>query len=979
MILKTAIGNRLIHLPTRLVGAACLWLGASVSAIAEVDFARDIRPILNAKCTECHGGVKAAGDVSFIYQEQVINFEGDSGYPVVKPGDTKESELFYRITTDDPDEAMPPREDHPPLSKDEIALIKQWIEEGAEWSDHWAFVPPRRPQVPRTKFEASANNDIDRFLFHRLEQKGWQPGSADTPGRLLRRLHLALTGLPPSLEEIDAFQKNHAAGADAAVEAVVDDLLARPAFGERWAAMWLDLVRYADSGGLGQDQRRTIWAYRDWVVRAFNNDLPFDQFTIRQLAGDLLPEAGIDELVATACQRNTQTNNEGGTDDETFRMEAVIDRVNTTWQTWGSVTFGCVQCHDHPYDPIRMTEYYQFMDFFNNSADSDLPNEAPVLRVPNDPSRYAEAEQLSGEIFSAKRTIWNHGTELKAAADWCPVEEMTVNAQNGTRYVVAKSATGVGAEFHTVGTVQAKTHTRIEVPATAFDSKAVTALSLSVLPLDPEAARSDPEWGFVIEKTELNLVDANGKQTPVALRHSVPDVPWMPTDPWGMIGADGRSWGADSRIHHQRDLVLVPAAPVSVPEGGKLVLYFHCNKSGHGHPMVMKRGRLATSADPRWTQLAAPDGELAGLVKQVGATVKKFKQIPGTTVPILQKRQQAIARPTHLFARGNMLEKEDLVSAGLPSSLTAVAPMPGRERNGNSRPDRLAMARWWVSETHPLTARVFVNRLWEQLFGVGIVPTLEDFGSSGEKPTHPELLDYLALRFQKDHAWSIKTTVREMVLSHAFRQSNRISPELAGADPDNRYLARGPRLRLSAEQVRDQALALSGLLSDKIGGPPVHPPIPEGVWRPFEAGDKWDTPKPTDQDRYRRSIYTYLKRSIPYPTFATFDAPSREFCTPRRLKSNTPLQALVTLNDAAFFECAEELGKRIGSDEFSGTTAQRLSRAHLLATGRQPGEKRLAELTALYEHAHQSSQGDNAAAWTVLAQLLLNLDETLTY
>ena len=949
--------------------ASLATLSAGVVTAAEIDFARDIRPILNAKCTECHGGVKAAGDVSFVYKDQVIHYEGDSGYPVVKPGDLEESELIYRITTDDADEKMPPPEDHPPLSEKEIALIKQWIEEGAEWKDHWAFVPPRQPEVPSTKFEESAHNDIDRFLFSTLEEKGWQPSPAEAPGRLLRRLHLALVGLPPSLEELDAFENASAEDPDAAVEAAVDDLLARPAFGERWAAMWLDLVRYADSGGLGQDQKRTIWTYRDWVVRAFNGDLPFDEFTVKQLAGDLLPEPTIDDFIATACQRNTQTNDEGGTDDETFRVEAVIDRVNTAWQTWGSVTFGCVQCHDHPYDPIRMTEYYEFMDFYNNSADSDLPNEAPTLRVPNDPAQFAEAAKLRTRVLDTREKAHALSQARIAETEWKPITELTAAAQNDTMYGVETLDASQGAEFHTVGTVQAGSHTILTVSGNALGGKPVTALKLSVFPHDPETAKHSPEWGFQIAKTEARIETAEGKKLPVKFRLSLPDVAWMPTNPWGAIAGDGGGWGADSRIHHRRDLVLIPAEPIDLSEGAKLVLHFHCNKTGHGHPMVMKRGRLAVSADAKWTNWGS-DGEFAALQKQISADRSALEKIGGTTVPVLLDRPDTIARPTHLFARGNMLDKEDQVHAGLPASLTAVAPVK------ETAPSRLDMARWWVSDSHPLTARVFVNRLWEQLFGVGIVPTLEDFGSSGEKPTHPELLDYLALRFQQDHDWSTKKILRDLVLSHAFRQSNRITPELAEQDPDNRYLARGPRLRLTAEQVRDHALAVSGLLSEKVGGPPVHPPIPEGVWKPFQGGDKWSTPAVGEDDRYRRSLYTYTKRSIPYPTFATFDAPSREFCNPRRLTSNTPLQALVTLNDAAFVECAETLGQRIGT-EFPGDTGAKLARAHFLVTGRDPGAERLAEMTSLFDSVKKSES--ETVAFAVLAQLLLNLDETLSY
>lgn len=952
-----------LYCPVSLVGVSLL---AGV-ADASVDFARDIQPILNANCVECHGGVKAAGGVSFVYEERVINAEGKSGGIVVKPGDPEESEMVYRITTDDEDDRMPPPDEHPALSDSQIKLITEWIQSGAQWSGHWAFEPPSMPPVPESRFAELATGEIDRFLFSRLEQEGLTPSPVEEPGRLLRRLHLGLTGLPPTLKEFEAFEAAFASDADRAIEAAVDALLERPAFGERWATMWLDLVRYADSGGLGQDQRRTIWAYRDWVVRALNEDMPFDQFTIKQLAGDLLPRPTLDDLIATACQRNTQTNDEGGTDDEQFRVEAVVDRINTTWQTWGSVTFGCVQCHDHPYDPIRNEEYYRFMAFYNNTADSDLENDGPLVEVPDEPGRFKEVTALRERILELKEAVWESGMDLRDASEWRGLKGIEVKANNSTRYTVVGKPSH--DEFHTVGTVETKTHTLIEVPAMSAGSKPISALQLTVLPRNPDTAVQNSEWGFLIDDLEAWIVDENGVEIPICFQESVSDVPWLPTDPMKVIGPNGEGWGADSRIHYGRKLILIPEQPVALEEGERLTLHIHCNKTGHGsHPMAIKRGRLEVSSDPRWTDWAIADTEVHSWKRELVQAAKRLSEIPGTTVPIMLNRPERLARPTHIFERGNVLEKGDPVFTGLPASFTETVPSP-------DSPDRLDMAHWWVSENHPLTARVFVNRLWEQLFGVGIVPTLEDFGSSGEKPTHPELLDYLAVRFQKDHSWSVKAILREMVLSHAYRQTSRMTSEHLHRDPDNRLLARGPRLRLTAEMVRDQALAVSGLLSTKIGGPPVHPPLPEGVWRPFLSRDEWDTPDPGDEDRYRRSLYTYVKRSIPFPTFAAFDAPSREFCTPRRLSSNTPLQALVTLNDTVFVECAEALGDRIDS-ELAKDPDRSLAQAYQLVTGRIADADTIAELYQLYEDSKEQSP---AYAWTTVAQVLLNLDETFTF
>jgi len=700
---------------TLLLSLAPLW--------AEVDFSRDIRPILNAKCTECHGGVKQAGGVSFVYREQVIGFtDTDSGYPVVTPGDTENSELIYRITTDDEDDRMPPAKDHAPLSADEKKLLKEWVESGAGWTDHWAFVPPTQPKVPQPKSQGEVRTNIDRFLFTRLESEELKPAAMAEPGRILRRLSLGLTGLPPTLEELDAFEAAFAKDPDATLSRTVDDLLSRPAFGERWASMWLDLVRYADSQGLGQDGKRVIWKYRDWVVDAFNRDLPFDEFTLKQLAGDLLPQPTMDDLIATACQRNTQTNNEGGTDDEEFRVEAVIDRVNTTWQTWGAMTFGCVQCHDHPYDPIRNTEYYRFFSYFNNSADSDLSNDAPLLKVPQDAKDMARAAELDAEILALKRKLWEPGIELRDQADWKAVRKLQVDATNSAEYAVEVKPER--DEFHTVGTVPTGVGTIIKTTDLPANT---TALKLTVLPHHPETAIHSPEWGFVISKLEANLVTAEGEKSPVKFMASVPDVPWMPANPMGDIAADGRGWGADSRIHQARELVLVPETPLTLAEGSRLELTVTCSKTGHGHPMVIKRGYLEASTDQGWAAISPNSSDLRPHKVALAEAKKARDAIKTVTLPVMGERPSQISRPTYTFIRGNTMEKGEAVDAGLPASFVGDA--------AGDFETRLDMAKWWIDPKNPLTARVYVNRVWAQLFGRGLVDTVEDFGTQGSLPS----------------------------------------------------------------------------------------------------------------------------------------------------------------------------------------------------------------------------------------------------
>ena len=953
--------------------AAAVGLAGIIPASAEVDFARDIRPILNAKCTGCHGGVKQAGGVSFVYKDQVIGFEGDSGNQVVVAGDLDQSELYYRITTDDEDDAMPPRDEHPEgLSDSEKQLIRDWISEGAEWSGHWSFEPLVMPKIPATRKGKTA---IDHFVLAKLEKEELPPSPQAPAGRLLRRLSLDLTGLPPTLEALDTFEVAFEKSPNEAVKKVIDELLSRPAFGEKWATMWLDLVRYADSRGLGLDDRRTIWPYRDWVINAFNEDMPFDQFTIKQLAGDLLPNPTIDDLIATAAHRNTQTNKEGGTDDEEFRVEAIVDRVNTTWQTWGSITFGCTQCHDHPYEAFRNEEYYEFMAFFNNTADCDLNNDEPLMGVPKDRSLDEKAVKLDRSIATAKQQVWEKGHGLIAKTDWAPTEKLEVSTNNQTRYVVEQAN---GRErFTTQGTVERGPVLTVQSSIPKGISS-ITAVRLTVQPKNAEKALKDSEWGFKIDKMQADMIAADGTERPIFFQLSVADVPALPHDPLIEIKADGTGFTAYTRIHHQREIVLVPSQPIPVSDS-QLRLQISCNGVALGaFPIVIKQGYLDVTGDSQWSDLAS-DREHKAAHKAILAQVAERKKIPSIQIPVTRDRPQQIARPTHVFGRGKFLEKGARVTSGFPSSI----PSPKEDE-----PNRLTMAKWWASPQHPLTSRVFVNRIWERLFGTGLAATLEDFGSSGEKPSHPELLDYLAVRFQDDHAWSMKSIIREIISSATYQQSAITSPTALERDPSNRLLSHGPRNRLPAETIRDQALAVSGLITNQVGGEPVHPPIPDGVWKPFSSGDKWTTPETGDDNRYRRAIYTYAKRSIPYPTFATFDAPSREFCTPRRLSSNTPLQALTMLNDEVFSEAAKGLARRM-KYETEGDVSTKLSTGYRIVSAREPSPEKLQELVNLFSNLESQYNSQpklkegmagtaDGAAFTIVAQILLNLDEVLS-
>lgn len=946
-------------------------LSLAGSAMAEVDFANEVRPILNEHCTACHGGVKEAGDVSFIYREKALG-KGDSGKSVIVPGDPDASEMIVRILSTDPDEVMPKPEHGPPLAAEEVATLRQWIKEGAEWGEHWAFTSPEKHTAPKVKQTDWPQNGVDPFTLARLEAEGLKPSEPADRAALLRRVSLDLTGLPPTPAEIDAFLADESKDAYAKQ---VDRLLASPRFGERWASVWMDLARYADSEGLGVDRRRSVWKYRDWLIDSFNKDLPFDEFTIHQLAGDLLPDATLEQKIATTFHRLTQSNNEGGTDDEEFRVAAVIDRVNTTWEVWQGVTMGCVQCHSHPYDPIEFGEFYQFTEFFNQTIDADLSEDYPVLSVPLDSARNAEVNALHRRIEKAEQELHAIRQELRSQTQWTWPAGMTAEGDK-TKLSVVKHE-GI-EEYRTVGNVTQGSTFKLGIPV-AEDLGTLTALRVEFWPDDPETAAHTPEWGADLRQIKLHLVGPE-RETEVPLAEIIADEAHPLFNPNASLTGKGRGWGTYSKTFGPRHAIVLPKEPIDLPAGATLRVTMRQGGSIlASFPMVSERGRVAITNADSWAAHRS-DPRVVALQKEIADARTKLKAIPTTTVPVMKERDPAFARSTHQFIRGNWLEKGEVVEqAGTPGILP-----PLKARDG--KPDRLDMARWIASADNPLTARVAVNRFWLELFGVGIVPTPEDFGSAGEKPTHRELLDTLAVRFTDEMGWSVKSLLRELVTSATYQQSAVTPADLAKRDPDNRLLARGPRQRLTAEMVRDHALAASGLVHHQTGGAPTHPPIPGGVWKPFSS-DKWDTPKEGSPDRYRRSVYTYWKRSIPFPLFITFDAPPRELCSKRRIVSNTPLQALAVLNDPAFHECAKSLA-RVMKYDTEGSLEEKLAAGYRRATSREATPARIDDLRALFNELVASYEKDpttmkemagtpDGAAFTVVASVLLNLDEAL--
>ncbi|MEZ5326837.1 MAG: PSD1 and planctomycete cytochrome C domain-containing protein [Verrucomicrobiales bacterium] len=934
----------------------------------KIQFNEDIRPVLNKHCVSCHGGVKKAGNLSFLARHSALA-KGKSGLHAIIPGDAANSHILERIVSPDPDEHMPPVEHGPALSAEEVATLRQWIAEGAEWQNHWAFEPPLSAAPPDVSDPGWCQTPIDQFVLHRLDEEGLKPSPQADNATLLRRLCFDLTGLPPTIEQLDRFLAD--TRKDAFANAV-DELLDAPEFGERWAAMWLDLARYADSEGLGVDSRRDTWAYRDWVIDAFNRNLPFDQFTIEQLAGDLLPDPTIDQLVATAFHRQTQSNGEGGTDDEEFRVAAVLDRTSTTWEAFQGVTFGCVQCHSHPYDPIANDEFYKFTAFFNNTADADLGDHWPQLRVPKDRSDYAKAKQLRDHAALVSEELTAEARRRMAQTAWISPAAESISATssgNGVRIV----ANGGTSEFIAEGNIAAGTEYTFEFsPPTNLES--LTALRIEQMPVDEAKARHTPEWGGILSRITLK-VKAPGAQefVPVGLAEVVGDEADPVYDPNDSLKKGGSGFGAMSKIFRRRTCVVLPTQPLKLEKGAVLQLKLQHDIQALGaFPLVTKRGAFSITDDEQWTEFAG-SSEWNELRQELTEARRKLRDIPASTVPVMQERPLHLQRETRIFNRGNWLEKGDVVSADVPAFLP---PLPK-----DAPKDRLALARWLVSKDNPLTARVAVNRFWEQLFGYGIVLTLEDFGAAGEKPSHPELLDWLAIHFRDDLQWNVKALLRDIVTSAVYQQTAAAGEELHERDPQNRLLARGPRKRVNAEMVRDFALTASGQLTRKQHGSPVRPPIPDGVWKPF-ANDPWKTEK--DVERYRRSIYVYWKRSIPFPSFATFDAPSRELCNQRRLPSNTPLQALVTLNDPVFVEAANALADRMAAH--SPDLAQQLRLGYRVCTSHELDAARMAQLMKLHDRLLQTYRADkpegiadyDKAALQSLATVLLNLDESLT-
>ena len=946
-------------------------LFSSTSNAENIRFNRDIRPIFTKHCTACHGGVKEAGGISFVFRDRLL-LEGESGNIPVVPGKPDLSEMISRVKSNDPDEVMPQPKHGQPLSSAEIAKLEKWIAEGAKWEEHWAFIPPVEMQVTGLKDESWLTSSLDHHVLRRIQESGLKPATEAAPGEWLRRVSFDLTGLPPSLEELAEVESAWKIDPIIARATAVDKLLASPAYGERWAAVWLDLARYADTFGFEKDPHRDIWPWRDWIVRALNADMPYDQFTVEQLAGDLLPDATPDQILATAFHRNTQTNTEGGTDDEEFRVAAVIDRVSTVWTTWQATTFGCVQCHDHPYDPIAHDEFYKFVDFFNQSEDSDLGHEFPKLKLSG-----GEFVKLERDTSAMREQLNADGWAISDAA-WKPLGNHVLTPQFGTLTI---DGTGL---ILSEGTLRSGVTHKVKASAEPFD-----ALKITIFPISDDP-KNWPEMGVMITDFKMEKVSPDGSRQLIPFAEIFADYLVGPSDPMSVFtsqpdgkkferfsgpggkGGGGVGFGEYPRLTGPRQFVLLPAHRVELSPEDRIDISFSQGASANeSQGTYLRKFRVETALDTRY-QLLLSDSPRAAKWQSVISNIDRMATMQGTQVPVMRNRAPNARRDTRVFSRGNRLTKEHSVKADVPELLK-------KGYLGGKNANRLDMARWLVSGENPLTARVMVNRLWGEMFGIGIVESAEDFGTSGIPPSNLPLLDHLALRFQNDHKWSMKAVLREIALSSTYRQASAASPELVSKDPKNQLLARGPRNRLTAEMVRDQALAVGGLLSRKMFGPSVFPPQPDGVWNSVYSGAQWK--ESPGEDKFRRAVYTYMKRTSGFPGQITFDAPSRDLCSARRLASNTPLQALVTMNDPAHIEAAVALAARMAAH--SGEIRTQIKHAFLTCTQRLPDEATLSDLESLFQDLSRETYGKDAKlgpkpALALTANTILNLDASLT-
>jgi hypothetical protein len=1043
------------------------WLACATLCAAErpVDFNRDIRPILSDNCFFCHGPdeSKRMAGVRLDTQEDAFARRGES-YLIV-PGDSAKSLLYQRISHPKKPLRMPPVTSGFQLTEAQIALLKRWIDEGAKWQTHWAFVPPARPDPPAVRAKSWPRNPIDNFILARLEKEGLKPSPRAGKATLLRRLSFDLTGLPPAPAEIDAFLADKSPDA---YEKVVERLLASPRYGERMTMQWLDLARYADTHGYHIDSHRDMWPWRDWVISAFNRNLPFNDFITWQIAGDMLPDATREQIVASGFNRNHMINFEGGAIPEEYQAEYVADRVETTANVFLGLTMGCARCHDHKYDPIRQRDYYRFAAFFNNipekGLDGQTGNAVPVLALPGEQQKRRQDEleaalkearlQLPPEDVAYMEYFWRQSkadidprSPVDGLTAWYELDGNLSDTSGNFRHgrLMAGDPTYGPGPIRRAPNFDSVVHMRFP-PAALELSKPFTAAFWFRVGRNP---------GYpLLQKLERTAAGLRGFEIALGKPFTLPrlerghplEIRWTEPGKGALVlrtkepllqgrtnhvtlTSDGTgratgirlfSRGVPLQLEVVGDTLPSPAsvnAPVEIgnPALGPAFKGTIDDLRFYSRALLREEAQALSSQFQVEVLLASPGkktAEESALLRDYYLThaapadwrdayvkskplQEELAELEYSIPTTMVMKEMETPRDTYVLARGDYRNRQEKVTPGVPAMLP---PLPSGEKA-----DRLALARWLVSPEHPLTARVTVNRLWQMLFGHGIVKTSEDFGSQGEPPVHPELMDWLATEFVRS-GWDVKAMMRLMVTSAAYMQSSKVTPALHDKDPENRLLARGPRFRLPAEMVRDNALAVSGLINGAIGGPSVLPYQPPGLWEELAFGENFSAQEYV-QDHgdklYRRSMYTFWKRTAPPASLVAFDAPDREKCVSRRSVTNTPLQALVTLNEPTYIEASRKLAERVLSEVPAGSgDGERLRYAFRLATARLPRAEEMKVLRETLARQVQTYSGDPAraaqllrigesevdakvkppvlAAWTNLCTVLLNLDETIT-
>jgi hypothetical protein len=986
--------------------ASLLIVRRSEAAGAPVDFNRQIRPILAEHCYQCHGPDEAKRKAGLrLDQPEGAAQRLKSGVRAVVPGRAAESRLLEVITSADPDEHMPPASTGKQLSADQVSVLRRWIEEGATWRGHWAYQPIADPEPPAVKQAGWGRNGIDAFVLARLESEGLAPSPEADRRTLLRRVTLDLTGLPPTVEEVDAFLADASAGA---YETLVDRLLSSQAYGERMAVPWLDLARFADSDGYHADAPRSMWQYRDWVIQAFNANQPFDRFVVDQLAGDLLPAPTLDQRVATAFNRNGMSSTEGGADPDEYLNKYVTDRVNTFGTVFLGSSIQCAECHNHKYDPFTQREYYQLYDFFNRIPEKGLDSDPapPFIQVPT-ARQASDLKALQGSV---------QGLETRHAALLSDPRRDWQAAQ--AAWEEAWAAGGAGGSGGPDG-LRLGPWRRVG-PFAEADGKAAFQRDFGPekQAFAPDAVFGDDRKAWVVEAGwKDGAVQALSSDLGATYLHRILTASQVRTQALFFGSDDGLKVWLNGREILAKDISRGVAANQDevqaalregenhlllkvVNRGGASGFYFATDREA-GDPKAVALREIARLPADRRSEAQARElrehyrttriPEVKELGERLTAERKRRDDL-NRSIPTLRVMDDLKeGRPSHIRVRGDYRSKGERVTADVPTSCLP----PARYASGTNRLD---LARWLVDPAHPLTARVAVNRFWAMFFPNPIVRTANEFGTNGQPPTHPELLDWLARRFIDD-GWDVKAQLRRIVLSATYRQASRVTPELQRRDPENLLLARGPRFRLPAEMLRDNALAVSGLISKRIGGVSVRPYQPPGLWEEkMFAGNSYQVGQ--GEDLYRRSLYTLWKRTVPNPTLQTFDAPDRALCTVQRPSTCTPLQAFVTLNDVTYLEAARFFAARILREVPGRAPEPRLDFAMKALLARPPSDRERAALKALLDDLLETYSRDlpaaeaitrigqgprNAtvpvaelAAWTGVASALLNLDEAVT-